>query len=150
MEAANVVAVPAAMVFLSGGALGAASFFAIAVMMALLAVGAAYWRAKHNWLVYRQPITPAVRLAARLKLPLLMATIAATTIAAAAWLLPGIAPRRPDQIVASIAALLAVLEYINYYHRQLQHFDRAADFRRLLTGRGFRKSQLARDIERLA
>ena len=48
---------------------------------------------------------------------------------------------------AAIAfALLATLEYINYYHRQLQHFDNAADFQRLITGRGFRKSHLARAL----
>jgi hypothetical protein len=30
----------------------------------------------------------------------------------------------------------------------LQHFDNVADIRRLLTGRGFRRSQMARDLER--
>ncbi len=50
------------------------------------------------------------------------------------------------QYVASGFTLLATLEYINYYHRQLQHFDNAADFRRLLTGHGFRQSHLARSL----
>lgn len=44
--------------------------------------------------------------------------------------------------------VLAVLEYINYYHRQLQHFDNKADFQRLWTGKGFRRSQLARSLEK--
>jgi hypothetical protein len=44
--------------------------------------------------------------------------------------------------------LLAVLEYINYYHVQLQHFDHAPDWQRLVSGRGFRRSHLAREIER--
>ncbi len=44
-------------------------------------------------------------------------------------------------------SILAVLEYINYYHRQLQHFDHAADFKRLMNGKGFRKSHLAKAIE---
>jgi hypothetical protein len=43
--------------------------------------------------------------------------------------------------------LLAVLEYVNYYHVQLNHFDNAADFRRLLSGKGFRKPHLARLVE---
>ena len=39
-------------------------------------------------------------------------------------------------IAATLLTLLAVLEYVNYYHRQLQHFDNRADFMRLVTGRG--------------
>jgi hypothetical protein len=42
--------------------------------------------------------------------------------------------------------VLAVLEYVNYYHRQLQHFDNKADFRRMLAGKGFRQSWMARDL----
>jgi hypothetical protein len=42
--------------------------------------------------------------------------------------------------------VLAILEYINYYHYQLQHFDHAADFARLLSGRGFRRSHLSKAI----
>jgi hypothetical protein len=45
-------------------------------------------------------------------------------------------------------AILALLEYINYYHRQLQHFDNATDFARLLAGQGFRRSHLARRLEK--
>ena len=55
-----------------------------------------------------------------------------------------------DRNVATACAVLAVLEYVNYYHRQLQHFDSREDFRRLLTGKGFRKSWLARDLEGVA
>jgi hypothetical protein len=47
-----------------------------------------------------------------------------------------------------VLLLLAVLEYINYYHVQLQHFDHAPDWKRLISGRGFRRSHLAREIER--
>jgi hypothetical protein len=42
--------------------------------------------------------------------------------------------------------ILAIAEYINYYHIQLQHFDHAADFKRLMSGRGFRQSHMARDL----
>jgi hypothetical protein len=39
-----------------------------------------------------------------------------------------------------------VLEYINYYVVQLQHFDHASDFKRLLSGRGFREAHLAKAL----
>lgn len=51
-------------------------------------------------------------------------------------------------IAALIFTLLATLEYINYYHRQLQHFDHWSDFRRLRAGQGWRKSHLARALAR--
>lgn len=52
------------------------------------------------------------------------------------------------QYGAMLFSLLALLEYINYYHCQLQHFDNQADFQRLISGRGFRQSHLARALER--
>jgi hypothetical protein len=54
----------------------------------------------------------------------------------------------PDRVASLLVLLLAVLEYINYYHVQVQHFDHAADWQRLLAGRGFRRSHLAREIKR--
>lgn len=45
-----------------------------------------------------------------------------------------------------IASLLALAEYVNYYHRQLQHFDNWPDFHRLITGRGFRPAKMALDL----
>jgi hypothetical protein len=35
---------------------------------------------------------------------------------------------------------------VNYYHFQLQHFDHADDFQRLLSGKGFRQSHLSKSI----
>jgi hypothetical protein len=52
----------------------------------------------------------------------------------------------PQRIAAVIFFALALAEYVNYYHVQLQHFDHWADFKRLITGRGFRESWLARDL----
>ena len=49
-------------------------------------------------------------------------------------------------IGASLLCLLAVLEFVNYYHVQLQHFDHAEDFQRLLSGKGFRRSHLSKSI----
>jgi hypothetical protein len=45
-----------------------------------------------------------------------------------------------------VLTVLAMLEYINYYHRQLQHFDNAADLKRLLSGKGFKRSHMAREL----
>jgi hypothetical protein len=51
------------------------------------------------------------------------------------------------QRIAAVSLMtLAALEYVNYYKIQLQHFDNWADFSRLIRGRGFRKSHMARDI----
>lgn len=50
-------------------------------------------------------------------------------------------------IVTIICALLAVLEYINYYHVQLQNFDHLPDLKRFMAGGGFRKSHLAKALQ---
>lgn len=151
MEAGNVLLVPAIMIFLAKGNLGWASAAAIVPMMVLLAIGAAYWRAKHRQLV--EPgfrVEPTLHWIAALRPFALVLTTVSLVPAFGVWLVPSWAVGLGDKICASLAATLAVLEYINYYHRQLQHFDNAADFKRLLAGRGFRRSQMARDLDRLA
>jgi hypothetical protein len=52
----------------------------------------------------------------------------------------------PSAIAALILGTLALLEYVNYYVAQLQHFDHASDFKRLITGKGFRRPHLARVV----
>ena len=77
----------------------------------------------------------------------LLALSMGTWVAAlTSWVFPPLSTSFGDRLAATICSTLAVLEYINYYHRQLQHFDHAADFKRLLTGKGFRKSQMAIDL----
>lgn len=78
----------------------------------------------------------------------MLLTVVGVATAIASWFAPWLSNGLADRIVASVAATLAALEYVNYYRRQLQHFDHAADFRRLKEGRGFRKSQLRSDLER--
>jgi uncharacterized membrane protein len=80
--------------------------------------------------------------------PLLIVTVLACLFAALAWGPFPFAQSLGDRIVATIAAILAALEYINYYHRQVQHFDHMSDFKRLLKGRGFRPSQMNQDLKR--
>ena len=50
-------------------------------------------------------------------------------------------------IATLVLTALAVLEYVNYYKIQLQHFDHAPDFKRVMQGRGFRKAHMARELE---
>ena len=51
-------------------------------------------------------------------------------------------------IAGWVFSALAILEYVNYYHIQLQHFDHRADWLRLLAGKGFRASHLSRALKR--
>ncbi|MFG2010227.1 hypothetical protein ACGFNF_14260 [Micromonospora sp. NPDC048868] len=118
----------------------AANLAGFGAFAALLVVGAAYWALKLRQLRRGEPRLPGRRhfVTARVALPILLAAvIAACAVAAAqapgAGSYPGLA-----------FGLFAVLEYVNYFHVQLMH-DNRADLRRLLTV-GFRRSHLARDL----
>lgn len=148
MEAANAVLLPMALLVFSSWRLSWVSLIAFVPMMLLLAIGAYYWRTKLKALedgtyVYQR----ALRWIAILQWPSLMLTISACLIVLYAWRQPDWFRGAWDMGAATFAVSLAVLEYINYYHRQLQHFDNASDFRRLLQGKGLRRSQLARDLK---
>jgi hypothetical protein len=54
----------------------------------------------------------------------------------------------PSAIAATVLGAVSVVEYVNYYVVQLQHFDNAADFRRLMTGQGFKTPHLRRAVEK--
>ena len=148
LEAGNVLFVPMCaglLAWSADGVLTPAFWLAALACAALLAIGAVYWRAVYRrmqgapglfdtaipWLAKAEPWSGL----------LVLAALAA--VAAELWLEPTWPPGR---IAAAALAALAVLEFVNYYRIQLQHFDNAADMRRLLTGRGFRKAHLARDI----
>ena len=148
MEGANVVILPAIMVALAGGQVGPLALFALVPMCGLLLVGTLYWRAKLAQLQGQDTLRPTLRTVTKWRRPLFIATILAVLGVIGALIEPGIARSRGDFWVAFAATLLAALEYVNYYHRQLQHFDHLADFTRLFSGRGFRKSQMRRDLER--
>ncbi len=45
-----------------------------------------------------------------------------------------------------ICSGLATLEYVNYFHVQLQNFDHAADIKRLTNGGGLRRAHMAKDL----
>ncbi|MEE4206001.1 MAG: hypothetical protein V2I39_06910 [Erythrobacter sp.] len=151
MEAANVVLVPAIALILAasyGWTLGAPSYFAMVPTCLLLAIGAHYWRAKLAQLRSGEALPRGIGFIARLQWPSAALTGLAAVIAGASWSVPGLAASQADRWVSAVLALLAGLEYVNYYHRQVQHFDHWPDFLRLLAGHGFRRSQMAVDIAR--
>ena len=93
---------------------------------------------------------PLLRRISAWRIPALVLIVASCVSALLGWGVPSWSADLTDRNVATGSAVLAVLEYVNYYHRQLQHFDNREDFRRLLAGKGFRKSWLARDLEALS
>ncbi len=150
MEAGNVLVLPLVMVLLSSGQLGWISLVPMAAMMLLLVIGALYWRGKVRQLKGEAQDWPGLlRRIARLQGPALALTLAGCAAALAGWLVPGLAVGTADKVAATASAVLAALEYVNYYHRQLQHFDNKADFKRMLAGKGFRPSWMARDLAAL-
>jgi hypothetical protein len=149
MEAANVVFLPLFAVLLAhrlGQPLGVTSGLAWAGALGLLIAGAVYWRAKLRALDGHDS-RPALRALRRARVPLLSLTLVGVAAALAGWAGAALSPA--DRWTATAGAVLGALEYVNYYAVQLQHFDRASDFRRLLTGRGFRPAHLARDLAAL-
>ena len=114
---------------------------------ALLLVGGLYWRGKlHALEGDRAALYRSLLLADHAQKPLLILSLLAAALVGAELLLglPGVTTT--DHWAAGIIGALAVLEYVNYYHRQLQHFDNLADFKRLLTGRGLRPAKMAIDL----
>lgn len=149
MEASNAAVVPAfaaGIVWSADGALTAAFGLAAFACAALLVLGALYWRA-----VLRR--IEGDRAAMAVWIPRLAAAeapaLALVAVAALAWAAEMLAAGggwTPARVAAAALTVLAGLEYVNYYRVQLQHFDNGADLKRLLTGRGFRTAQMARDI----
>ena len=151
MEAANVLLLPLGTLYLASALdwqLGLASIAAFVPCCALLAIGAQYWRAKLIQLREGGAFPQTIGLLAALEWPTLALTVAGLGVVIACWLVPGLAASRADLWTGTIVGILAALEYVNYYHRQVQHFDHASDFKRLLGGGGFRRSQMAVDIAR--
>ena len=150
MEAANALFLPALALWfgwpqsLAGGLV---LLLAIVAVVIGLAVGAMYWLALDARLQGHgaAAMARALPLAAAAQRPMLATTLAA--VLGSGWLILTHGWSLPHGVAASVA-LLAGLEYVNYYHVQLQHFDNAADLKRLLSGKGLRKAHLARDLAR--
>lgn len=148
MEAGNIVLLPALAVFLtrpdSGPEIAALALASFAAGVFLL-VGTLYWRGVHRRLRHGdgQALRRAVAFADRAERPglaliLLSALVFLWALGSEGW--------SGAVIAGGALTLLALLEWVNYYRRQLQHFDNGADLRRLLSGRGFKRSHLGREL----
>ena len=149
MEAANVFIVPATMLLLSGGRLGWFSLLPLVSVALLLGIGALYWRAKVRELDTGLVSTSLLTLIAGFQYPMLCLVFLSTLSATGAWIYQDMTRGLADRWVATGSAILGILEYVNYYHRQLQHFDNRRDLMRFLSGRRFPVSHLAKDLRKL-
>ena len=151
MEAGNMIIVPVSVLFLTKLQISLWTVIATIAMAFLLGIGALYWRIKLHQLLGRdEKFEPTMALIRRLQTPSLVLTVLSAGFCALLWLRPEFSKGRPDQIAITAMAVLAVLEYINYYHRQLQYFDNKADLKRVFSGKGFRPSQMRRDLDQIA
>lgn len=149
MEAANVVLVPAlaiGAVAWAGERVPPTLIYALYPNIAMLAIGALYWRAALKRL-QGDPKPMAYWMGWISGLQRFVVVLVFLACGAALidlWSGGGVTAAR---IAILALVVLALAEYVNYYHVQLQHFDHAADFRRLLAGKGFRPSHMARDLK---
>lgn len=152
MELGNVALLPVCMLglaWMQDYPLGLLTWISLVPMCGLLLLGGFYWRAKLLQIQGSvEPLRKVMPVASLLQIPFAVSSFAVCMMCCAAWVVVGLSASLGDLITASIAALLALLEYVNYYHRQLQHFDHAADVKRLKEGKGFRPSQMAVDLKR--
>lgn len=148
MEAGNIVVVPAfvfLLVWRAGDWPDLAALLAAAACSFLLLIGTAAWLLVLAGLD-GQPARAEklVAFCARAETPALLLLAAATAATFLAIINQGWPPRT---IAAVGLGLLAWLEYVNYYHWQLQNFDSAIDFKRIMAGRGLRRAHMGRAVK---
>ena len=150
VEVGNALLIPAFVVFAVrayGDGVEWPTMVALLPVIGLLVIGGLYWRGKLNQLRGdASALDPALALADRAQRGLLVLTALALALGIGAFILTIPGSDAVNRWAALIASLLALAEYVNYYHRQLQHFDNWADFKRLLTGKGFRPAKMAVDL----
>jgi hypothetical protein len=151
MEVGNALLMPAFLVFICHSLDQSVSWWlaiACVPMCALLVIGGLYWRAKLHQLEGQPGTLKALLpIISKWQMPLAVLSAIALAVCALVWL-TGLGASTGDRVAITVAAVLAALEYINYYHRQLQHFDHWADFKRLISGQGFAPAQMASDVAR--
>ena len=150
MEAANSVVVPlvgTGLIYANGDTVGWLVAVAMLAASWMLVIGTIALRAHYLTVTGdADAMGRVVPLLARCQTPSAILCVAGLVAAGvhhwqdAAW--------TASVIAGWVFATLAVLEYVNYYHVQLQHFDHRPDWVRLLAGKGFRASHLARALRR--
>ena len=150
MEAGCAVALPFAGLYVlrdMGAPAGPWVILSMAAASVLLLIGAACWRMELAVATGDRALARRIR---RWLAPTRGPAQALAALGLLAALMQLWADRRwtPQAIAATAFGVLAVLEYLNYYVVQLQHFDHLADFRRLIAGKGFRRPHLAKAIAR--
>ena len=147
MEAANAVLVPAFVFWIAppeDAVQLAVLGLSLAAACVLLVIGARYWfavveRSKGNM----APTASLMKLLDPWERPIQFLVAAACVTSMGMLIANG---SSWPNVAALICALLAVLEYVNYFQFQLQNFDHAPDWRRLRKGRRLRRAHLGRDL----
>ena len=151
LEAMNVALVPAAVVICVislGDQIRWPLLVCLAANAVLLVIGACYWRIEHlrlrgqqepydTWLPRLAAAEPLAVVSTGLAIISFIADVGSMggVFGATSWLTAGM-------------ALLALLEYVNYYRWQLQYFDHLPDFRTLVKRRRLKRAHMARAIQR--
>ena len=145
------VMIPALMLYFTKLQISLGTVIATVAAVMLLGIGTLYWRAKLHQLQGKgEAFEPTMAWISKLQIPSVILTIIGAVYCVLFWVKPELSKGRPDQIAITVMAVLAVLEYINYYHRQLQYFDNNADLKRVFSGKGFQPSQMRRDLNQIA
>jgi hypothetical protein len=145
MEAGNVLLIPAmgyAMLWSGDVTPDAAAIAGMAACSLLLLIGAAAWRMALAGLdgdtMLAEELTAACAWAEWLAVLVLATAMASASVMEVGW--------RPNSFAAAGFTLMGWLEYVNYYHVQLQNFDSTIDIKRLQAGRGLRRAHLGRSV----
>lgn len=150
VELANAAMVPVFVLLVAaayGGGAGWAVLVTLVPVIGLLVIGGLYWRGKlHEIGGDARALDTVLALADRCQRPLLVLTGLALVLGMGGFFMPILTATAADRWAAFGASILALAEYVNYYHRQLQHFDNWPDFKRLFSGRGFRPAKMAVDL----
>jgi hypothetical protein len=110
----------------------------------ILWIGAAYWKCVWDRLQGNRTSTlRALQIASRWQWILLTLALLSAAISVTAFAIYG---AQPAVIGALIFSTLALLEYVNYFHVQLQNFDHGPTFRRFLKRRRFDRAHLAHEL----
>lgn len=148
VEGGNILLLPGLALLIAPPATGTqllVMVLAIASCSGFLLVGSIYWLGLDKRLKLRDKslLLRALSWADRLERPLLITTTAAALTVLCSTLARGV---ERSVVAAAVLTFLGVLEYLNYYQWQLQHFDNRNDIRRFLRGKGWRVSHMRRHL----